>query len=61
MQRVGSPPKRARRPSLSTGEAAAVASCHPTTILRAIQRVRGIGERRWSAGGVGFTAPGPRA
>jgi excisionase family DNA binding protein len=28
----------ARRPAMSTGEAAALASCHPTTILRAIER-----------------------
>jgi excisionase family DNA binding protein len=28
----------ARRPALSTGEAAALASCHATTILRAIER-----------------------
>jgi len=27
-----------RRPLISTGAAAAVAACHPTTILRAIER-----------------------
>jgi excisionase family DNA binding protein len=31
------PPQTERRPLLTTGAAAAVASCHRTTILRAIQ------------------------
>jgi excisionase family DNA binding protein len=40
MHGVTPPPKMVdrRRPLISTGAAATVAGCHPTTILRAIER-----------------------